>query len=52
VAFNVRYLIEGLKVVTSTEVQLQLNTPTSPAVLVPLGALKMQYLVMPVQIRS
>lgn len=52
VAFNVRYLIEGLKVVTSTEVQLQLNTPTSPAVLVPLGSLKMQYLVMPVQIRS
>ncbi|MBE9029103.1 DNA polymerase III subunit beta [filamentous cyanobacterium LEGE 11480] len=52
VAFNVRYLIEGLKVVTSTEIQLQLNTPTSPAVLVPLGSLKMQYLVMPVQIRS
>jgi DNA polymerase III subunit beta len=52
VAFNVRYLIDGLKVISSTEVQLQLNTPTSPAVLIPLGALKMQYLVMPVQIRS
>jgi DNA polymerase III subunit beta len=52
VAFNVRYLIEGLKVITSTEVQLQLNTPTSPAVLIPLGALKMSYLVMPVQVRS
>lgn len=52
VAFNVRYLIEGLKVVSSTEVQLQLNTPTSPAVVVPLGALQMQYLVMPVQIRG
>jgi DNA polymerase III subunit beta len=52
VAFNVRYLIEGLKVVTSTEVQIQLNTPTSPAVLIPLGSLKMSYLVMPVQVRS
>ncbi|MFM2429560.1 MAG: hypothetical protein RLZZ511_773 [Cyanobacteriota bacterium] len=52
VAFNVRYLIEGLKVLSSTEVQLQLNTPTSPAVVVPLGALQMQYLVMPVQIRG
>ncbi len=52
VAFNVRYLIEGLKVISSTEVQLQLNTPTSPAVLIPLGALKMTYLVMPVQVRN
>jgi DNA polymerase III subunit beta len=52
VAFNVRYLIEGLKVVSSTEVQLQLNSPTSPAVLIPLGSLKMTYLVMPVQVRN
>jgi DNA polymerase III subunit beta len=52
VAFNVRYLIEGLKVISSTEVQFQLNSPTSPAVVIPLGALKMSYLVMPVQIRG
>jgi DNA polymerase III subunit beta len=52
VAFNVRYLIEGLKVVSSTEVQIQMNTPTSPAVLIPLGSLKMSYLVMPVQVRG
>jgi DNA polymerase III subunit beta len=52
VAFNVRYLIDGLKVISTNEVQIQLNTPTSPAVLTPLGELKMTYLVMPVQVRS
>ncbi|NJM48135.1 MAG: DNA polymerase III subunit beta [Alkalinema sp. RU_4_3] len=52
VAFNVRYLIDGLKTFSCTDVQLQLNTPTSPAVLTPLGSLKMSYLVMPVQVRS
>lgn len=52
VAFNVKYLIEGLKVINTTEIQIQLNTPTSPAILSPLGSLKMTYLVMPVQVRS
>ena len=52
VAFNVKYLIEGLKVINTTEIQIQLNTPTSPAILSPLGNLKMTYLVMPVQVRS
>jgi DNA polymerase-3 subunit beta len=52
VAFNVKYLIEGLKVINTTEIQIQLNTPTSPAILTPLGSLKMTYLVMPVQVRS
>ncbi|MBW4519609.1 MAG: DNA polymerase III subunit beta [Scytolyngbya sp. HA4215-MV1] len=52
VAFNVRYLMEGLKAFTTSEVQLQLNTATSPAIVTPLGSLKMTYLVMPVQIRS
>jgi DNA polymerase III subunit beta len=52
VAFNVKYLIEGLKVINTTEIQIQLNTPTSPAIVSPLGSLKMTYLVMPVQVRS
>lgn len=52
VAFNVRYLMDGLKALTTSEVQLQLNTSTSPVILTPLGALKVTYLVMPVQIRS
>ncbi|NEQ25549.1 MAG: DNA polymerase III subunit beta [Microcoleus sp. SIO2G3] len=52
IAFNVKYLLEGLKAVNTTEVQMQFNTATSPSVLTPLGGLKMTYLVMPVQIRS
>lgn len=52
IAFNVRYLLDGLKAFESSEVQIQCNSATSPSVLVPLGELKMTYLVMPVQIRG
>lgn len=52
VAFNVRYVLDGLKTLNTTEVQMQLNTATSPAILNPLGGVKMTYLVMPVQVRS
>lgn len=52
IAFNVRYLLEGLKALGTNEVQIQCNTATSPSVMVPLGELQMTYLVMPVQIRS
>jgi DNA polymerase-3 subunit beta len=52
VAFNVRYLLDGLKALNTTEIQLQFNTATSPAILTPLSGTKMTYLVMPVQVRS
>jgi len=52
IAFNVRYLLEGLKALPTAEIQLQCNTATSPSVLTPLGGTKITYLVMPVQIRS
>ena len=52
IAFNVKYLQDGLKAFSTSEVQMQCDTATSPAVLTPLGGLKMTYLVMPVQIRS
>ncbi|MEO1590753.1 MAG: DNA polymerase III subunit beta [Cyanobacteria bacterium J06632_22] len=52
VAFNVRYLLDGLKSFPNSEVQIQCNSATEPSVLTPLGGLKMTYLVMPVQIRS
>lgn len=52
IAFNVRYLMDGLKALNSAEIQMQLNSATSPVVVQPLGALKMTYLVMPVQVRS
>ena len=53
VAFNVRYLLDGLKVVPTPEVTFQMNNPTNPVVLRPCGGnMKFTYLVMPVQIRS
>lgn len=52
IAFNVKYLLEGLKAFFTADVQMQFNTATSPAIATPLGGLKMTYLVMPVQIRS
>lgn len=52
IAFNVKYLVDGLKAMHSSEIQLQLNTATTPAVLSPLVGQKMSYLIMPIQVRS
>ncbi len=52
IAFNVKYLIDGLKALSTTHIQMQMNTADSPVILTPLGGLKMTYLIMPVQIRS
>ena len=53
IAFNVRYLLEGLKAIAADQVVLQCNGPTTPAVLAPVGEDgNFTYLVMPVQIRS
>ena len=53
IAFNVRYLLEGLKVVSSKNVIFKCNLPTTPAVLVPEDNVdSFTYLVMPVQVRS
>lgn len=52
IAFNVKYLLDGLKALPSNEIQLQLNNATNPVILTPIGALKMTYLIMPVQIRN
>ncbi len=53
IAFNVRYLLEGLKVFSSQNVIFKCNLPTTPAVLVPEDNIdSFTYLVMPVQVRS
>ena len=53
IAFNVRYLLEGLKVVACENVILKCNQSTTPAVLVPEDNINsFTYLVMPVQVRS
>lgn len=50
VAFNVRYLADGLKALTGETVTFHLNSPTMPVVLSGDGANR--YLLMPVQIRG
>ena len=53
IAFNVRYLLEGLKVISSQNVILKCNLSTTPAILVPEDNISsFTYLVMPVQVRS
>lgn len=52
IAFNVKYLIDGLKALSTSEIQMQMNTADTPVILTPLGGLKMTYLIMPVQIRG
>ena len=53
IAFNVRYLLDGLKAMAVDRVVLHCNAPTTPAVLKPEEAADgFTYLVMPVQIRS
>jgi len=51
IAFNVKYLIDGLKALSTSDIQIQMNTASSPVIMTPLGGLKMTYLIMPVQIR-
>ncbi|MBE9129437.1 MULTISPECIES: DNA polymerase III subunit beta [unclassified Coleofasciculus] len=52
IAFNVKYLIDGLKALSTSDIQMQMNAANSPAILTPLGGMKMTYLLMPVQIRT
>jgi DNA polymerase III subunit beta len=51
VAFNVRYLLDGLKAIVGDQLQMQLNGALNPIIFRPLGGVKMTYLVMPVEIR-
>lgn len=52
IAFNVKYLIEGLKAIGSSEVMMKMNGPTNPAIVQPFGNQAMTYLLMPVSIRG
>jgi DNA polymerase-3 subunit beta len=52
IAFNVKYLMDGLKALPAADIQMKLNEGNQPVIFTPLGGLKMTYLVMPVQIRD
>ena len=52
IAFNVRYILEGLKAMEGERVTLRCNGSTAPAILTPgNGNSPFTYLVMPVQMR-
>jgi len=48
IAFNINYILEGLKVIKTKQVQIQLNSPNQPAVFSPIEGTKMTYMVMPI----
>lgn len=52
IAFNIKYLMDGLKALPTTEIKMQLNEGHQPVIFSPLGGLTMTYLVMPVQLRN
>ena len=53
IAFNARYVLDGLKAMDCDRVRLSCNAPTTPAILTPSNNDPgLTYLVMPVQIRS
>jgi DNA polymerase III subunit beta len=52
IAFNIKYLMDGLKTLLTQEITISMNGPLEPVILTPLGGVKMTYLVMPVQLRT
>jgi DNA polymerase-3 subunit beta len=59
ISFNVKYLLDGVKAIKSSEVQMQLTSPDGPAILVPFGnrdkphvRIEAKYLLMPMSQES
>lgn len=52
IAFNVRYLLDGLKAMADPEIVLNCNEPSTPVVLRGQNSEAFTYLVMPVQVRA
>jgi len=51
-AFNSKYLLDGLKIMDSKDVKLAINTPASPVIISPVGDTDLIYLIMPISIRN
>ncbi|ELS02051.1 DNA polymerase III, beta subunit [Xenococcus sp. PCC 7305] len=52
IAFNIKYLMDGLKALSANDIKMQLNEWNQPVIFTPVNGYLMTYLVMPVQIRS
>lgn len=48
IAFNAKFLLDGLKAIASEQVQLRINSNSTPVVLESVGNLRLRYLIMPV----
>lgn len=51
-ALNVKYLLEGLKALPSTDIKIELNDGVRPIIFSPMTGIKAVYLLMPVQIKK
>lgn len=52
ICFNVRYLMDGLRIIQSEQVIIQLNKETTPVILTPSDDFDMLYLLMPIQLKE
>lgn len=52
IGFNIKYLMDGLRALSSNEITFHFNGATQPVIATPLSGLQMTYLIMPVQIRD
>ena len=52
IGFNGKYLVDGLNVLESEEIQFDLQEETKSAVIRPLGDTSYDYVVMPVKLRD
>eukprot|EP00457_Paulinella_chromatophora_P004652 gb/GEZN01004664.1/.p1 GENE.gb/GEZN01004664.1/~~gb/GEZN01004664.1/.p1 ORF type:complete len:302 (-),score=-2.63 gb/GEZN01004664.1/:687-1592(-) len=53
IAFNVRYMLDGLKAMTDERIEILCNSSNTPAILTPQGDMhSFMYLIMPIQVRD
>jgi DNA polymerase III subunit beta len=52
IGFNVKYIMDSLKNLNTSDIEMDLNNALNPVVLKPVGGSKATHLIMPVQIRS
>lgn len=52
IGFNYKYLVDGLKSMTSEDVVIKSNSPLAPVIFEPVDGSKMWYLTMPIQLRE
>jgi DNA polymerase III subunit beta len=51
IAFNIKYLMDGLKTISTQDIAIHLNGAIEPVILNPVGGTPITYLIMPVQLR-